>query len=62
VASSVPLADRADHGGLASRRHDRGAACLVEARDDVVDLLGCRMPAHHDQQLGCTGDSHPSEV
>ena len=45
----LTLADRADHRGLAARRHERGTACLVETGDDVVDLLGRRMPAHHDQ-------------
>ena len=36
----LALADRADHGRLAAGRDERRAAGLVEARDDLVHLLG----------------------
>ena len=40
----LAVADRSDHGRLAAGRHDRAAARLLEARDDVVDLFGVAAP------------------
>src|SRR5581483_4233096 len=54
----LPLADRADHGSLPAGGDERRAAGLLEPGDDLVHLLGRRGSAHHDQQLGCSYDSH----
>ena len=49
---------------VASRpgRDERRAAGLVEARDDLVDLILGGARAHHDQQLGCAGDGHRNSL
>src|SRR5262249_5028317 len=49
-------------GRLAAGRHERGAASLLEACDDLVDLFLGRRRAHHDQKLRCAGCGHTRSV
>ena len=56
----LPLADRADDGRLAAGRHVRRATRFLEPLDDVLDLVGRRLRAHHDQELGGADDGHAS--
>ena len=48
----LALADRPDHGCVAAVADVRAGAGLLEARDDLVDLLGGRLRSHDDQELG----------
>ena len=57
----VALADRGDHGRLAPGRDVRVRARFGEALDDVVDLLGRRVGAHHDQELGGSRHGHGTQ-
>jgi hypothetical protein len=48
----LALPDRADHGRVAAVADMRARTGFLEARDDLVHLLGGRLRAHHDQELG----------
>src|SRR3954463_290290 len=57
----VPLADRCDHGRLAPGRDVRVGPRLVQPGHDVLDLLGSRVCAHHDQQLWRSRHGHGTQ-
>ena len=54
----LAVADRADHGRLAAALDARLDPVLGEPREHVLGLIGGRRRAHHDQQLGRSGDGH----
>ena len=58
----LALADGADHGRLAAGSDERAAAGLLEARDDVVHLVGRALAPMTIEKLWCTGHGHRSQL
>jgi hypothetical protein len=54
----LSVADRADHGRLAAALNARLDPVLGEPGEDVLGLVRGRRGAHHDQQLGRSGNGH----
>ena len=57
----LALADRPDHRRVATVADVRARAGLLEACDHLVHLVGGRLSAHHDQELGGSDDGHAGQ-